>query len=284
MLEYLTLKGVSGMYVENLHLQLTRNCTLECEHCLRGDRERVNMSPAVLDEVFKDVKKVGILLLTGGEPLLAIQTLEHLVELLKTKQVRANKIVLITNGTVLSERVLRVLHDLQDNSYLVLKLSTDIFHNLELEKRGMMELRERNLRILAENKFYNFSEYGKDEISNVPSSLTNKGRTKTLTPERLEEINAIAKKKHIINTKYSGNHPPTSITNNKVEGNITIDVYGNVVSYGLSFEEEDQEAYDNGLNVMDMSCEEAIRAFVMRHQEEVNKFYKSLGIDFRATR
>lgn len=279
-LEYQTLKGVLGMYVENLHLQLTRNCTLECEHCLRGDRERVNMNPAVLDEIFKDVKKVGFLLLTGGEPLLAIQTLEHLAHLLKTKQVRVNKIILITNGTVLSDRVLSVLHDLQDNSYLVLKLSTDIFHNLELEKRGMLELRERNLKILSDNNFYNFSEYGKDEISNWPSALTNKGRTKTLTPERLEEINAIAKQRHIINTEFEEHHPLTSINNNKVEGNITIDVYGNVVSYGLSFEEEDKEAYDNGLNVMVMPCEEAIRSFVKRHQEEVNKVYKRLGIDF----
>lgn len=273
------------MYVENLHLQLTRNCTLECEHCLRGDRERVNMNPAILDEIFKDVKKVGVLLLTGGEPLLAIQTLEHLVELLKDKKVKVNKIMLITNGTVLSERVLRVLHDLQDYSYLILKLSSDIFHNLELEKRGMMERRERNLGILSQNKFYNFSEYAKDQVSNWPSALTNKGRTKTLTPERLEEINAIAKQKHIINTDYVERHPLTSITNNKVEGNITINVYGNVVSYGLSFEEEDKEAYDTGLNVMVMSCESAIRAFIRNHQEEMNKAYKRLGLtyDFETT-
>lgn len=269
------------MYVENLHLQLTRNCTLECEHCLRGDRERVNMSPAVLDEIFKDVKKVGILLLTGGEPLIAIQTLEHLAELLKLKQVKASKILLITNGTILSDRVLRVLHELQENSYLVLKLSTDIFHNLELEKRGMLELRERNLRILSENNFYNFSEYGKDEVSHWPSALTNKGRTKNLTPERLEEINAIAKQKHIINTYYEEQHPETYIDNGRVIGNITINVYGNVVSYGQSFEEEDREAYDLGLNVMDMPCSEAITAFVDRYTKRMETVYKKFGLDYR---
>ena len=268
------------MYVESLHLQVTRNCTLECEHCMRGDRERVNMSPAVLDEIFKDVKKVGMLLLTGGEPLIAIQTLEHLVYLLKSKQVRVNKIILITNGTILSDRVLRVLHDLQECSYLILKLSTDIFHNLELEKRNMLELREKNLKLLSQAGFYNFSEYGKDENSNWPSALTNKGRTRTLTPERLAEINSIAKTKHIINEYYEEKHPNTRITNNKVEGNITVNVYGNIVSYGQSFEEEDKEAYETGLNVVEMSCEEAIRAFVDRHIQEVKAVYLKLGISY----
>lgn len=262
------------MYVENLHLQLTRNCTLECEHCLRGDRERVNMNPVVLDQIFKDVKRVGMLLLTGGEPLIAIQTLEHLVELLSTKQVKVNKILLITNGTILSDRVLRVLHELQKNSYLILKLSTDIFHNLELEKRKMIQLRDNNLNVLSQNSFYNFSEYGKDDVSNWPVALTNKGRTKILTSKRLEEINLIAKQKYVINTYYDDQHPNTYIENDRVIGNITIDVFGNVVSYGQSFQEEDKEAYDTGLNVMVMSCRDAIMAFVDRHNNLMEKVYK----------
>ena len=55
-----------NMHLENLFLEVTRNCTLECEHCLRGDRQRVNMDNSVLESVFKDVKKVDRLLLTGG--------------------------------------------------------------------------------------------------------------------------------------------------------------------------------------------------------------------------
>ena len=158
--------------------------------------------------------------------------------------------------------------------------ATDIFHNLELEKRNMLELREKNLKLLSQAGFYNFSEYGKDEKANWPSALTNKGRTRTLTPERLAEINSIAKTKHIINEYYEEKHPNTRITNNKVEGNITVNVYGNIVSYGQSFEEEDKEAYETGLNVMEMSCEEAIRAFVDRHIQEVKAVYLKLGISY----
>lgn len=268
------------MYVENLHLQVTRNCTLECEHCMRGDRERVNMNPVILDEIFKDVKKVGMLLLTGGEPLIAIQTLEHLVYLLKTKQVRVNKITLVTNGTILSDRVLRVLHELQDNSYLILRMSTNIFHNLELHKKNLESIRDKNLKVISNDGFYNFSEYGQDKIGRFPIGLINLGRTRTLTPERLAEINAFAKSKYIINTFVKEGHPNTRITNNKVEGNITVDVYGNIVSYGQSFEDEDKEAYETGLNVMEMSCEEAIRAFVDRHTQETKNAWLKLGISY----
>lgn len=268
------------MYVENLHLQLTRNCTLECEHCLRGDRERVNMSTEILDRIFKDVKKVQFLLLTGGEPLLNIEALEHLVELLKSKQIRVNKIILITNGTVLSDRILKVLHELQNYSYLALKLSTDIFHNLELEKKGMKSLRDNNLKIISKNKFYNFSEYGNDKDSYMPVAIINKGRAKTLTSARLAEINRIVKQKFIINTDYEEHHPLTSIDDNIVDGNITINVYGYVVSYGLSFEEEDKESYDTCLNVKEMTCEEAIKAFIKRHQSEMERFYKKLNLEY----
>lgn len=268
------------MYVENLHLQVTRNCTLECEHCMRGDRERVNMNPAILDEIFKDVKRVGMLLLTGGEPLIAIQTLEHLVYLLKTKQVRVNKITVVTNGTILSDRVLRLLHELQDNSYLILRMSTNIFHNLELHKKNLEAIRDKNLKVISNDGFYNFSEYGQDKVDRFPIGLINLGRTRTLTPERLAEINALAKSKYIINTFDKEGHPNTRITNNKVEGNITVDVYGNIVSYGQSFEDEDKEAYETGLNVMEMSCEEAIRAFVDRHTQETKNAWLKLGISY----
>ena len=120
------------MYIENLHLSITRNCTLECEHCLRGDRQNVNMDPLILDKVFQDVLVVRNLLITGGEPLIAIQSLEKLAEIIRSQKVKINNIYIITNGTVFSERILKVLNDFNNYSHLELKISSDIFHQLEL--------------------------------------------------------------------------------------------------------------------------------------------------------
>lgn len=268
------------MHVGKLHLQLTRNCTLECEHCMRGDRERINMNPKVLDEVFGCVDSVDTLLLTGGEPLLAIQELEHLIEVLKLKQVKINRIVLITNGTVLSDRVFNVLAQLQEIAQLDFKLSADIFHELSLQSKGLLELRNSNLKKLSENKDISFSEYGKDEDNKFPVGLINKGRTKTLSPERLSEINQLIKRKYIVNTFYEEKHPSTQLDNNIVDGTICVNVYGYIVSYGLSFVEEDKEAYETGINVLDMPCEDAIGAFVKYYnkcrEEHLKKFLKKL--------
>ena len=252
------------MNIEQLHLEVTRNCTLECEHCLRGDRQRINMDPIILDNIFKDIKYVDQLLLTGGEPLIAIQALERLVEILNLKRVKINKILLITNGTVLSDRVLKVLYNLQKNSYLVLKLSTDIFHYLELEKKGLLDTRNKNLEQLHKEKFYNFKEYGPDEVRETTFLLTNKGRTKNLTSERLQEINSMTNSEYMIDVEnyFDTGHPRTTLNEGTLEGNITVDVYGNIVSYGLSFEEEDNESYENRFNVIEMQFEEAVKLFI----------------------
>lgn len=128
--------------------------------------------------------------------------------------------------------------------------------------------------------------FPKDFLDNLeakiwPSALVNKGRVKRLTSERLEEINAVANVKHIINTYAEEIHPNTCIEDDIVRGNITIDVYGNVVSYGLSFEEEDKEAYDTGLNILEMSASEAIKLFVEKHTKERIDSYKKLGLEYK---
>ncbi len=265
------------MYIDKLHLGVSRNCTLECEHCLRGDREIVNMSPFILDEISKDGLRVGNLLLTGGEPLLAIKTLEHLVELLKTKKIQANKIMLITNGTILSERVLKLLHDLQDYSYLILKLSTDIFHELQLKQNGLWDLRERNLKKFHEEHFYNFSEYGREDEKRIKHGLTGKGRAKTIMPERLKEIGDMMGVQFVVDDGKDS-IPDIYWDEGRLMGTITLDVYGNIVGYGMSFEEEDKYAYEHGWNVTQMPFTEAVKMYVDNNAQIRSEIFKEYGL------
>lgn len=132
------------MYIEQLHLGITRNCTLECEHCLRGNRQHINMNPVILDKIFDSVKEIKSLLLTGGEPLIAIEVLEHLAEIIKTKDIKINKIYIVTNGTVLGPRIINVLKELNSFSKLDLKVSNDIFHQTELINKNLLDIRNEN--------------------------------------------------------------------------------------------------------------------------------------------
>jgi len=79
------------MYIVSIGLEVTRNCTLACEHCLRGDAQAVNMDLEVIEKIFNNVRGIGTLLLTGGEPLIAVQQLEKIIELIKKKNIKVNE-------------------------------------------------------------------------------------------------------------------------------------------------------------------------------------------------
>ena len=79
------------MHLWNLYLGVTRICTLECEHCLRGNRRNEYMSLETIDNAFKDVKEIDTLLLTGGEPLLAIKQIREILKQIKKNNVKLSK-------------------------------------------------------------------------------------------------------------------------------------------------------------------------------------------------
>lgn len=81
------------MYFEKLYLELTRECTMQCEHCLRGDREHKYMSIETLENLLKEVNNIETLLLSGGEPLLHIDALEALSKLIDKASGTNNSIV-----------------------------------------------------------------------------------------------------------------------------------------------------------------------------------------------
>ncbi len=258
------------MFVEELHLEVTRNCTLYCEHCLRGDKECVNMSLDTLENVFKDIKGIDTLLLTGGEPLIAINQLEKLAEIIKSKGIKIGTIRLITNGTIMSARVLRVLKELANIAKLDIKVSDDIFHLLELERLGFTELRNKNLAILKE--YLGAALYGsekKEEDSRfkcrVHQMIMARGRASTITPERLAEINKLVVYPYATDKEL--NYPrreydTVCIMNGTIGGHISVDVNGNLVGYGHEFKTEDEEALLIQANVNEMSLEEAVISYI----------------------
>ena len=68
-----------------------------------------------------------------------------------------------------------------------------------------------------------------------------------------------------------------TIYNKEVEGTITIDVYGNLVSRFQSFKEEDREAKEKELNVNNMPFEEAVTTYIDWHNQELG------GIQYQKT-
>lgn len=243
------------MKVEKLHLELTRMCTIECEHCLRGNRRNEYMSVETINNIFKDVSEVEFLLLTGGEPLLALRQIKELLNVINKKNIKIDKILLVTNCTVLNNDIITTLNQLSNDSDFYLRLSYDMFHYIELNRLNLLDKRKENADILKE-KFnaLEYSDYTKAQ-NRHKEMIYAIGKAANLTLKRLDEINVMG------NTNYDFNFSeiiPDSFPDytsyveedNELYGVVTIDVNGNVVSYSLPFDEEDREAnvYDSNVN------------------------------------
>ena len=67
-------------YIQNLALNITDNCNLECRHCLRGDRCNNKMSDDVIEATLSQIKGAGNISINGGEPTLALDRIEKIIE------------------------------------------------------------------------------------------------------------------------------------------------------------------------------------------------------------
>ena len=120
--------------ISDLILEVTRKCNLQCAHCLRGKAQRMSMSNEVLFKTMGSIESIGTLTLTGGEPSLAPEVLEYLLENLYVRRIQVGSFYIVTNGMPHNRfrRFLTAVErlygwcDLQDSCLLT--VSRDQFH------------------------------------------------------------------------------------------------------------------------------------------------------------
>ena len=224
------------MHIKNLYLEVTRKCTLQCEHCLRGESEAKQMSVETVENTLKEIQRIDTLLLSGGEPLLNIEVLEALPEQIRKHKVQVERIGIITNGTVMTKRHIEALKKLKDVcSSFEFYLSSDLFHRLEWQRLGIEEKVQRHFEEFQ--KHLPLKKYLENDCHHKVL-INSKGRAKHLTPERLQEL----KKKYDIN--YSLEEPiekKITLEEDTIKGKVCIDVNGFLVGFNHSYEEEDEE-------------------------------------------
>lgn len=172
--------------VNYMYLEITRRCTLECAHCMRGDRQNVDMSEEIIDNALRDVTHIQELDLGGGEPLIVPQIIESIITKIKTYGIKVDKISFTTNGTILTPRVVDVIRRLQDIAPLNVRLSHDKFHLLELYIKRLAEKVDQNNELLTEILGYNPKDKGFVMDDGIISRI---GKAKRLTQEELDAIN-----------------------------------------------------------------------------------------------
>ena len=69
---------MSKLYIQNLGLIITEQCNLKCMHCMRGVATSKNMKEEVIEQL-NQIDSIGNLTVCGGEPTLALPTLEKVL-------------------------------------------------------------------------------------------------------------------------------------------------------------------------------------------------------------
>jgi len=166
--------------IYNLAIELTKRCNLDCAHCLKGESQKVDIDPKTIDDIFKQVETVGRLVFTGGEPTLAPESLEHVINAIKKYDVKIMEWGMDTNGTTYSNRFYNSLVELEkicrkstssNEMHGTIMISTDIYHREAIQKAGLLTRSKYNRSIKETEKLPWFMGY-----RDVPDELFNEGR------------------------------------------------------------------------------------------------------------
>jgi organic radical activating enzyme len=258
------------MKVERLYLEVTRKCTLKCEHCLKGDQENKDMSFETIENALKDVTEIDQLFFEGGEPLLAIDQILETIQLIKTKGIKVHNIRIISNGTVLNRKVVNALAKLSSVAPLSLSLSSDVFHAVELARLDLLKNWFKNNETFQEKFGSDILQWSDADDSCLRIGEDNficileTGRAKSLTKQRIRELNGFLNEHfHIVvfdprivyRDKIVPSYQPDT---NEVLGDIYVDVNGNVVPWNMSYAEEDEEPSKYSSNINEIGLLNAI--------------------------
>ncbi len=126
------MNDINKVYLNGVSLEITRRCNLRCKHCLRGDAQNLTMSESVIDSLFSSISGTENVFITGGEPLLALGTIEYLISKLSAYD-SCKYIEVATNGTIQDARIISLFGDfcnINPARKAKLTISIDSFHNV----------------------------------------------------------------------------------------------------------------------------------------------------------
>lgn len=127
------------MNIKHLMIEMTRECNLKCEHCMRGDAQNITITPEIIDKTLDNIETIFSLTLTGGEPFLHPDMIEYLFDGIIRRGIVVGAVSTVTNGTVCDMRSALAFNKIVDyiskNSDPLLKgnigrisISTDKYH------------------------------------------------------------------------------------------------------------------------------------------------------------
>jgi len=120
------------LHIDRLIVEVTRKCNITCDHCLRGDAEKINMKVKYVDALFSQINSIDNITFTGGEPQLVPGIIEKIRYSAMIHDIEINNFYCVTNGLVNSKKFVEVMQSwwnfCTDNDISMVEISTDTFH------------------------------------------------------------------------------------------------------------------------------------------------------------
>lgn len=193
--------------IYSLILEITRQCNMSCDHCLRGDAQNVDMESETIEHALNDIGNITTISFTGGEPSLNTELIKNTREYCKRKSIPVSQVFIATNGKQISrefmdecdawheycikqltnqthmngktlEKTAEMMMDGYQSEYgMILALSADDFHD-EIPIESVIRLTSRSY--FSKSKFS--TETFQDTIrkKSIYSSIQKSGRAKEL--------------------------------------------------------------------------------------------------------
>jgi organic radical activating enzyme len=162
------------MRIDNLILEVTRNCNMQCPHCLRGNAQRVNMSFEIINKALGMFDTIGTLSISGGEPTLADKQLEHIANYMQWHPVFIDNFFMVTNGKTIKSTIFSSLEMIimrcSDSELSQIEISRDHYHERNVQHARWSKW--------AEQMSYRFklSDYFFQDRVNANNKLIDMGR------------------------------------------------------------------------------------------------------------
>ena len=90
--------------INQLIIEVTRRCNLQCAHCLRGDRQDLD-STVPPEQILKGIVEIGDISFTGGEPTLNSGYVKRIVDYIIDNQIHVEGAYMPTNGLIYSAEI-----------------------------------------------------------------------------------------------------------------------------------------------------------------------------------
>ena len=100
---------MNRIHIQNLALEITSKCNLECRKCINKKTNNIIMSNEIIEATFNQIYRINALHIYGGEPTLTLDTILNIFKTIVYNHIILEQVVVSINGSNYSYDFLRML-------------------------------------------------------------------------------------------------------------------------------------------------------------------------------